>query len=848
MIIGIEQLEAALSSLNVLVAFLDSELRFVRVNAAYAATAGKTPDFFVGKRHFDHYPDPENEALFHRVLASGEPSTMRAKPFEHPDQPQRGTTYWDFSLQRVVADSSPAVLALILIDVTEHVRAKQQAEESQRELTDSEARYRLLFNSGNDVILAHPADSASGVPGCFTEVNDLACVRLGYTREELLRMSPADLDVPGWPRDREAIFARVARDGHGIFESRHRAKDGREIPVEINVHFLQHGGQTQVVAIARDITERKQTEEALRQSEENLRALFNATRETVFMTDTDGTLLAINEVAAGRLGLTQQQSLGRKVYDLIPKDLAESRRKMVAAVLRKREMVTFEDRRNGRRLVNTLYPVIDADGEVHRIAVYSDDVTELRELEEIGDLTSTVNQKVLEGAALAEVLHLMCERMVEIFDLPLAWIGRKEVDGAVYITASAGAASGYLGSLGSLGVRWDDSPLGRGPGGMAIRTGHVQIRKRGDARFKPWAEQAAEFDLNAIMGVPLIVAGQVYGALVLYSRQEDRFDGATMKNRIAHLAGKICLTLGIAAEHAQVRLLGTALASASNSIMITDRDGTIHWVNAAFSELCGYAESELLGRKPNLLKSGRQDMDYYRRLWETVLAGKPWSGETTDRRKDGSLYTVLQRITPIVDDDGEVTHFITIHEDITEQLETQARIHHLAHHDALTGLPNRLLFFDRLHQACGLAARNKLDVTLLYMDLDGFKAVNDRLGHDVGDLLLQEVAKRLQACIRSSDTLARMGGDEFVIILHDAGEREGAELIAEKILREIARPFQLGAHEAAIGISIGMALGGHTCDEGEMMRQADEAMYTAKHAGKNNFRWHEKSATRIAGA
>ena len=838
MTITAAQLEEALSKLNVSLAILDKNFNFVHVNRAYAAVSGEAPEFFIGKNHFNLYPHEENEALFRRVLMTGEPLTERARPFEHPDQPDRGTTYWDVSLQKVVpnGDSAEALL-LTLIDVTEHVRTIQETEKNEQKLKEGEARYRLLFNGGNDVILVHGSDPKTGMPGRFIEANDLACRRLGYSREELLEMSPTDIDVPGYPRNSEKIFRGVAHAKQGLFESRHRAKDGREFPVEINVRFLELEGRgTHVVSIVRDISQRKQAEEERARSEQNLSALFNATRESAFLLDVNGTILAMNEIGAERLNIAPAAAVGRNIYDLIPPDLVVSRKMRVEETINTKHSVMFEDVRDGRRLSHSLYPVPGSDGAIRGVAVYSADITALSLLESIEDLAPAINQKTLAGEPLQEIFKFVCTRTAEIFDLALVWVGRKEKDGSVTVLTASGTAVEYTSMLAKVGVRWDDSPLGRGPTGQAVRNGVRQICDPKEARFNPWGGLVDEFGLKSVLSFPLIIRGNVYGAFTLYSGKPGAFDSPTAQKHFATLSSRLCLVLEMAMNQERIRLLSTALSSAGNAVMITDRDGHIQWVNPSFTRLSGYSETELIGQTPSILKSGKQDIAYYRELWDAILGGRIWSNETTERRKDGSIYTVQQTITPIRSDEGEISHFIAVHEDITAKLETQERIRHLAHYDALTGLPNRALFYDRMRHSLSLANRGKVGVALLFMDLDGFKKVNDSLGHQIGDLLLKAVADRLHGCIRDSDTLARLGGDEFTAILYDVAAHEGAVLVARKILQEISRPYRLMGHDVSVGISIGIAFHELNVDnEAKLIKRADAAMYEAKRRGKNTY-------------
>ncbi len=291
-----------------------------------------------------------------------------------------------------------------------------------------------------------------------------------------------------------------------------------------------------------------------------------------------------------------------------------------------------------------------------------------------------------------------------------------------------------------------------------------------------------------------------------------------------------------------ILLHSTALASAANAIFITDREGHIRWANAAFSRLSGYAPEELLGQKPRLLRSGSLDGSFFEELWQTILAGEVWTGEVMEQRKDGSPYVVQQTVTPLRGSDGEVSHFLAVHEDITARKEAEARVQHLAFHDALTGLPNRALFQNRLPQALAHAQRNHNLVAVHFIDLDGFKWVNDTLGHAQGDQLLKQVANRLQGCLRAADTVARLGGDEFAILQPDLNRIEGAAVLARKVLEALRAPYQLGGQEVHTSASIGVTI--YPLDEtdaGQLLQNADLAMYQAKKEGKNNFQLYTSS-------
>lgn len=293
-------------------------------------------------------------------------------------------------------------------------------------------------------------------------------------------------------------------------------------------------------------------------------------------------------------------------------------------------------------------------------------------------------------------------------------------------------------------------------------------------------------------------------------------------------------------------LLASALARTASAIFIADREGRVIWVNQAFCTLCGYAKDELLGQTPEMLKSGKQDAAFYAELWRSVLAGNTWHGELVDRRKDGSFYSVEEVITPLLDDQGNVEHFIAIQHDVTQLRQEIERHHHLANHDALTGLPNRALFFKVLKEAIANARKEGTMFALLYLDLDKFKPVNDTLGHHLGDLLLVNVAKRLRASVRDSDTVARLGGDEFAIIVHKVADATSAAALARTLLQTVAQPFMLEGHALALTASIGIALFPRDADDPDhLLRSADQAMYVAKSRGENCY--HVSDSHRFAG-
>ena len=278
--------------------------------------------------------------------------------------------------------------------------------------------------------------------------------------------------------------------------------------------------------------------------------------------------------------------------------------------------------------------------------------------------------------------------------------------------------------------------------------------------------------------------------------------------------------------------------TASEGIMVLDHDLRITMVNPAFTQITGWLSSELIGRKPPQLT--RDDTDHQAGLlmYETAKTSGRWQGEQWNLRRDGERYAERIGISTIHDEQGEVMQYVVVFSDITKRKLDEERIRKQANFDALTGLPNRALFLDRLGQTVNQASRNDQMVGLMFIDLDGFKLVNDTLGHDMGDLLLQEAGRRLSACIRSGDTVARLGGDEFTILMPNLGTYQNAPLVAGRVLESLKKPFDLAGKEAFVSASIGITVYPDDArDAPTMLKNADAAMYRAKELGKANFQF-----------
>ncbi|HIE55365.1 MAG TPA: diguanylate cyclase, partial [Chromatiaceae bacterium] len=274
-------------------------------------------------------------------------------------------------------------------------------------------------------------------------------------------------------------------------------------------------------------------------------------------------------------------------------------------------------------------------------------------------------------------------------------------------------------------------------------------------------------------------------------------------------------------------------------VIITDTQGRIQYVNPAFEATTGFQASEVIGKNPNILSSGKHHREFYAHMWNTILAGQPYNNILINRRKDGSLYYEEKTITPVKDQAGNITHLVSTAKDISEHMQVQERLQHIAHHDALTDLPNRNLFLDRLQQALTRARWHHRLVAVIFLDLDRFKNINDTLGHSSGDQLLLQLSERLKHTVRDGDTIARFGGDEFAILLDDIDSDNHISSVAQKILDTLTKPFRINNQELYITASIGICIYPDDGEDSEMLlRNADVAMYRAKDLGKNNYQFY----------
>jgi len=474
------------------------------------------------------------------------------------------------------------------------------------------------------------------------------------------------------------------------------------------------------------------------------------------------------------------------------------------------------------------------------------DVTEAKLAEQLRETRVAMLDGLIGDRPLPMILDEIAGRLEGIHaNLMVSILVRDARSGRLHTAAAPRLPAFYNDAVDGLEPR-----VGCGSCGTAAATGEVVIVKdiRGHPDWAPYAEIAERAGLRACWSVPFKdKAGQVLGTFGVYSRQPRSPDPSELD-----LLGEFARIAGLAVERsrsdAALRQAAAVLESTREGVMVTDLQSRIVAVNSAFTTITGYGEAEVLGCNPSLLKSGREDQAFYQSMWTGIKATGAWQGEVWNRRKNGELFPQLLTINTVYDNDGQPGNYVGVMTDLSQLKNSEARFEHLAHYDPLTNLPNRLLLQSRLAHALDTAERHQQRLAVLYIDLDRFKNINDSLGHPAGDELLEALARRLLERLRGEDTLGRLGGDEFMVIMENLQRPEDAAGLAKDMIDLLDQPFRLpSGHEVFVGASIGISL---FPDDGAsataLVQHADGAVYQAKESGRNTFAFYTPALTLAA--
>lgn len=701
----------------------------------------------------------------------------------------------------------PGILLLVaILAAVIRINRRLSSEISRRialeqELRSSEYHYRGLVES-----LSAIAWEADANDFTYSYVSPHAEDLLGYPLSQWLR--------PGFWRSiihpDDALWAQAYCDSETAAGRDHSLDyrviraDGRSLWVRDIVSLIEHGHKPVMRGLMIDISETKHTEDALRLSEQKFASVFQQCPDILLIARlSDGCLLEVNEAFEEQIGLSPAQVVGRTATELniwgvegVGPSLLQ---RLQSGSIRNLE--TLFRRSNGQLFTGLISAETFELDSAPALVVAVRDISQLKETQE----QLQTSEEKFAKAFHASPDGLLLSRQSDGLLLEVN-------EGFCRLTGFDSHTSLDHTTL-DLGI-WVDLNERRRLLGMLKRDGFVRdfschIRRR-DGQIR----------LCELSARPLPIAG--VDCMLTIAR--DITERHLMQEKL--------------------QLAATVFENTAEGVLITDTDQRISAVNRAFSEITGYSEFETLGQTPRLLASGQHDSAFYAAMWHQLTAEGHWQGEIQNRRKNGELYPSWLTISAVRNSDRVITHFVAVFADISSLKHAQAKLDYQAHHDPLTGLPNRTLFENRLQAALTCAQASKRQGAVLFLDLDRFKHINDSLGHPVGDLLLKGIAQRLKEQVRDIDTVARLGGDEFIILLPGLQQPSDADHIANKLLACFSAPFQAGEHEFFTSASIGTSLYPQDgTDVASLIRNADAAMYRSKAKGRNRVESYTRDLT-----
>ncbi len=676
---------------------------------------------------------------------------------------------------------------------------------------EAEERFRLFMDNG------------PGVAWIKDEAGRL--VYLSASFEKHFRIRRADwlgkTDFEVWP----AEFARAYRQNdlsalaagkpHEAFEETPLPDGRRQQWRSFRIPFRDAAGRDYVGGIGIDVTGQHLADLALRESEARFRATFEQAAVGAAHIAPDGRWLLVNRRLCDMLGYDRDELLALRYQDITYRDDMDSDVvwvwKMLAGQISNYSIEKRYVRKNGSPVwvdINVAL-VWQSNGQPDYFIAVVQDISDRKRAEAALQESEARQRVALDAAELGTWRHDIDADLLDV---------------DVRSRQHFGFATGERASIAGIVAR-----------------AHPDDRLRvSDAMA---AERRPEDD-NDIVAIEYRVLHADGAERWLAVRARILYAGQAAGRRPTVVIGTSRDITARKRRESDLGISAVALESRAG-IVITDAQGRIQRVNEGFTAVTGYAPEEALGRSPAMLKSGRHDQSFYDAMWAEIDGRGQWQGEIWNQRKNGEIYPERLTINAVRGADDKVANYVGVFEDITERKAAEEQIRTLAFYDALTGLPNRRLLMDRLHQGIAQGHRNGSRGALLFIDLDNFKVLNDTLGHDAGDSVLVETARRLQSSVRDGDTVARLGGDEFIVMLEDlAGEATEAaalaKLVAEKIIVVLDRPYPVAGGEHHSTPSIGITLfGEHDEAPDKLLKQADLAMYEAKAAGRNTVRFFD---------
>lgn len=602
--------------------------------------------------------------------------------------------------------------------------------------------------------------------------------------------------------------------------------------------------------------------DVLRISESRYRRLFETARDGILLLNAvTAQIEDVNPYLIEMLGYTHAEFLGKKLWEVGAfADRAES--KEMFAELQAKGYVRYDDlplkTKTGTEIaVEFVSNSYDCAGikviqcNIRNITARKADQAKINRHTHLYAALSQCNKAIVHASTQAELFQQVCHAAVEFGGMQMAWIGIIEpATQRVLPAASFGYGTDCLCDIQvSVDIK---SPYGNSSIGMAIRDRKPFWSQdvQNDPNTSLWRECGSQNGWAASASLPLHLSDNVIGVFVLYADKIDAFDAAA-RDLLSEMAVDIGfaldnLTREATRQHAEQELRIAAIAfEAQEAILVTDANKVILRVNQSFTKMTGYNSDEVIGRMPSIMLSGKHDESFYSEMWAALSKDHYWHGEIWNRHKDGEMFPVWATITAVTNHKGAICNYVSFYSDLSQLKKDEDSIHTLAFYDPLTRLPNRRLFIERLQHIFAASKHHKHHVAIMFIDIDNFKTLNDTMGHNIGDMLLIEVTKRLQNSVHEGDTVARLGGDDFVVMLEDLSDnmQQAAgqvEMVSQKILAALALPYVLDGYEHHSSASIGISLL-HNQDVAvdELLKRADTALYQSKNAGRNTLRFYD---------
>lgn len=593
-------------------------------------------------------------------------------------------------------------------------------------------------------------------------------------------------------------------------------------------------------------SQRRQALAALQASEQHFRAYFERSMLGMAATLPDRTWMEVNQALCDMLGYSVEElkTLDWKALTH-PDDLAANNHLFEQLLSRELDESVLEKRfihKSGRIVYVHLAvrAVRDNDEQLAYIVSLVEDITPRKLAERREAIRRKTLEQVARGAALQDIMLQVVHAVEELHPDSHCSIMLTDSQGEkLYSVIASSLPSSFSEAINGAPVE-----VGIGSCGTAASTGQ-RVVVEDIASHPHWADYkhlALEAGLASCWSQPIcLVDGEVVGTFGIYRSYPSVPDPHEIE-LIESAANLVGIAFSNQRAQKQLHLASSIYLNSAEAVLVTDPANHIVAINPAFTKITGYTLDELLGKDPSMLSSGRHDKAFFRQLWLELNQKDLWQGEIWNRRKDGELFPEWITINTIRSEQGEIQHYVALGSDITNKVRSDELIWHQANYDFLTDLPNRYMFQDRLEQEIRKAQRQRRLLALLFIDLDRFKDVNDSLGHPVGDLLLTEAARRIAGCIRESDTVARMGGDEFTVILPQLEQALDAEAVAQQIISALAEPFTINDKAIYISASIGITFYPDDAQDVDLLlSNADQAMYAAKSAGRNRLHYFTRS-------